>query len=227
MLYIRQAMSGKKEDKLGADMENDRVFDIVSEIEERHKETEEGFSYKDSLKLKELSAIADEWVKGNVPATDKAAINAYLGKAYERMGRVYPAAKRYTLSVGFFAQAFLSDEKQREAFAKNLASAVKCRNYYEDDDCADLKELSLKVLGEEFDFSSLLSHCRSLKHDPVEKSEKYLAVIDEVDEKISKNRTVYGMGACHEMWGLKARFLAEKGIEWHSPAVLNPCVRFD
>ena len=47
-------MSGKKEDKLGADMENDRVFDIVSEIEERHKETEEGFSYKDRLKLKKL-----------------------------------------------------------------------------------------------------------------------------------------------------------------------------
>ena len=208
-------------------MENDRVFDIVSEIEERHKEAEEGFSYKDSAKIKELADIADEWQKGNALATDKAAINAYLGKAYERMGRVYPAAKRYTLAVEFFAEAFLSDEKSREAFSKTLPLAVKCRNYYEDDDCADLRVLAEKVLGKEFDFSFLLSHCRALKHDPIEKTEKYLAVIDEVDEKVSKNRTVYGPGACHEMWNLKARFLAERGITWNSPATLNPSVRFD
>lgn len=208
-------------------MEKNRVFDIIGEIEGRHKESEEGFSYKDSAKLKEIADIADEWEKSNVPDTDKAAINSYLGKAYERMGRVYPASKRYTLAAKYFSVAFKNDSSLREPFAKALVSAVKCRNYYENDDCEDLKVLSEQVLGLEFDFVSLLLHCRTLKHDPVEKTEKYLAVIDEVDEKVSKNRTVYGMGACHEMWNLKTRFLAEKGIVWSSPAVLNPCMKFD
>ena len=68
---------------------------------------------------------------------------------------------------------------------------------------------------------------RSLKHDPVEMSEEYLAVIDEVEEKIDQNRTMRGMGSCHEIWGLKYEYLLEKGIHWKSPSVLNPRVMFD
>ena len=68
---------------------------------------------------------------------------------------------------------------------------------------------------------------RNLKHDPVEMTEEYLAVIDEVDEKIEKNREYHGFGSCHHVWSLKTDYLAEKGIVWKSPVVLNPRVRFD
>ena len=72
-----------------------------------------------------------------------------------------------------------------------------------------------------------MSHRRNLKHDPVEMSETYLAVIDEIEARIEKNRTLRGMGSCHEIWALKQEYLAEKGIEWQSPVILNPRVMFD
>jgi hypothetical protein len=61
----------------------------------------------------------------------------------------------------------------------------------------------------------------------VEATEEYLAVIDEVDEWIEKNREYRGFGSCHHVWRLKAEYLAKKGITWRSPAALNPRVRFD
>ena len=37
-----------------------------------------------------------------------------------------------------------------------------------------------------------------------------------------------GSGLCHVRWAIKAKILKEKyNIEWHSPATLNPRVRFD
>ena len=47
------------------------------------------------------------------------------------------------------------------------------------------------------------------------------------NEKIEKNRQHHGFGSCHHVWSLKTDYLAEKGIEWKSPVVLNPRVRFD
>ena len=58
-------------------------------------------------------------------------------------------------------------------------------------------------------------------------SEEYLAVIDDVEEKIDKNRPLVGMGSCHEIWDLKYQYLLEKGIRWKSPQILNPRVMFD
>ena len=143
------------------------------------------------------------------------------------MGRIACAKKNYEKSVECYARLFDEKGSAENGFSVALSQCVKCRNYFEDDDCSDLKIIAEKCFDKNFSFDELLSHRRSLNHDPIEKTEKYLSVIDEVDEKVSKNRTIYGPGACHEMWHLKARFLAEKGIEWHSPVVLNPGVRFD
>jgi hypothetical protein len=83
-----------------------------------------------------------------------------------------------------------------------------------------------KEMLEKFE-DTVMKRRRNLKHDPVEMTEEYLAVIDEVDEKIEKNREYHGFGSCHHVWSLKTDYLAEKGIEWKSPVVLNPKVRFD
>jgi len=36
-----------------------------------------------------------------------------------------------------------------------------------------------------------------------------------------------GMGFCFEYWSAKRDLLAEYGIEWRSPGVMNPRVMFD
>ncbi len=83
-----------------------------------------------------------------------------------------------------------------------------------------------------------------IKYDRVELSLKYLLIrrklnkeVDaELNEFIEYMRSkghhgfgrYYGSGLCRVRWAIKAKILKEKyNIEWHSPATLNPRVRFD
>ena len=69
-----------------------------------------------------------------------------------------------------------------------------------------------------------------LKNDPVEYTEAYMAILPELELKIDAelqgvNR---GHGFCFQRWHTKAEILKrDYGIEWDSPGVLNPHVRFD
>ena len=69
-----------------------------------------------------------------------------------------------------------------------------------------------------------------LKYDPVEKTPEYKAVIKYVEkelEELLKDKPK-GMGFCHIYWYEKKRILKDKyGIDWKSPALMNPHVRFD
>ena len=69
-----------------------------------------------------------------------------------------------------------------------------------------------------------------LKHDPVEWTARWEEVVDEAD-KIVEARLVdhpRGMGYCHAYWPERAEVLMSKfGVEWRSPARMNPRVIFD
>lgn len=69
----------------------------------------------------------------------------------------------------------------------------------------------------------------TLKFDPVERSEKWENCIYEVesecDRKLRNERK--GMGFCYSYWSTKKAVLAKHGIQWKSPAVMNPRVMFD
>jgi tetratricopeptide (TPR) repeat protein len=69
-----------------------------------------------------------------------------------------------------------------------------------------------------------------LKHDPVEYTEKYLAILPELETKIEAalKDVRRAMGFCFRYWHTKKEILKhDYDIEWDSPAVLNPHVRFD
>lgn len=70
---------------------------------------------------------------------------------------------------------------------------------------------------------------RHLRFDPVERSEEYERVIPEVEREIAKELkgTPRGMGFCFAYWSAKKIALAERDIEWNSPAYMNPGVMFD
>lgn len=63
-----------------------------------------------------------------------------------------------------------------------------------------------------------------LRRDPVEKTEEYLAVIDEVEAQIDCE---HDAELCFSFWAVKAQLLLARGILWRSPAALNPGVLFD
>lgn len=79
------------------------------------------------------------------------------------------------------------------------------------------------------DFNQILPYGH-LKHDPIEWSAAYEAVIDDAEKKVYDELQDFprGMGFCHAYWHTLATvLLKDYGIRWQSPAVMNPRVMFD
>ena len=165
-----------------------------------------------------------------VTLLDSATIMRYLAEAYDRLGRFAVSVHYYKRAIELAATLYTMYGEEMQDSSGMIYNALKARNYYVDDDCEDIREQALVFISTDIVddvFDTVMNRRRNLKHDPVEMTEEYLAVIDEVDEKIEKNREYRGFGSCHHVWSLKTDYLAEKGITWRSPVVLNPKVRFD
>ena len=70
----------------------------------------------------------------------------------------------------------------------------------------------------------------ALLHDPIEDTEEFKAIIDDVERELDEmlKDEPKGMGFCHHYWHCKSKLLKEKyGINWRSPSIMNPTVRFD
>ena len=217
-----------------------------SERAERLKELFELIEKNDDYNAYELTYLAVPYLKeteeiveaqlaletpyDKVTLLDSATIMRYLAEAYDRLGRFAVSVHYYKRAITLAGKLYTMYGEEIKDSSGMVYNALKARNYYVDDDCEDLRELALVFLTRELTddvFDTVMTRRRNLKHDPVEMTEEYLAVIDEVDEKIEKNREYRGFGSCHHVWSLKTDYLAEKGIKWHSPDVLNPRVRFD
>jgi len=174
--------------------------------------------------------LASESPYDKVTLLDSATIMRYLAEAYDRLGRFAVSVRYYKRAIELAAKLYTMYGEEIKDSSTMIYNALKARNYYVDDDCEDIREQALVFIPKDivYDvFDTVMKRRRNLKHDPVEMTEEYLAVIDEIDEKIEKNREYRGFGSCHHVWSLKTDYLAEKGIEWKSPVVLNPRVRFD
>ena len=201
-------------------MANQKIIELIEQINKR-KEGRDSIAatYRDSPDLQELA----ELVSTESDSSFAYDVLVFISEQYESMGR-------FSVAAIFRLNALKIAEGLDKDFDEMLYAILRDRNYYVDDDCDDVRAIVDKLLPKENiekRFNAIKQRRRSLKHDPVEMSEEYLAVIDEVEEKIDQNRTLYGMGSCHEIWALKYEYLLEKGIDWKSPQVLNPRVMFD
>ena len=174
--------------------------------------------------------LASESPYGKVTLLDSATIMRYLAEAYDRLGRFAVSVRYYKRAIELAATLYTMYGEEMQDSSGMIYNVLKARNYYVDDDCEDIREQALVFISKDIVddvFDTVMNRRRNLKHDPVEMTEEYLAVIDEVEEKIEKNRRYFGFGSCHHVWSLKTDYLAEKGIVWRSPVVLNPRVMFD
>jgi len=145
-----------------------------------------------------------------------------LGKAMalEAIVRELPEydVPRRVLSILRYEQELLqqSDEVAEYPTLESVAEAIRKIEDYIDTD---------RVGDEEF----RQRYQRHLKSDPIERTplweEIYCEVQQECDRRLGD--TPRGMGFCFAHWSVMAAVLAERGVEWRSPAVLNPRVRFD
>ncbi|MGM9741689.1 MAG: hypothetical protein ACI3ZC_01350 [Candidatus Cryptobacteroides sp.] len=92
----------------------------------------------------------------------------------------------------------------------------------------------INVLRRNIDYADagkfdLIEDDRRLKHDPVEWTARWEEVIDEADRTAEENLADMprGMGFCHAFWHERAEALADFGVEWRSPSMMNPGVLFD
>lgn len=209
-----------------------RINELFTIIENNKEHECSAPTYKDSPYLQEMAEIIARQCDNDVETLEEI-IPAlwYLTECYDKMCRAGMSVKFYTPQLKAHVELmkireYDSDDMQR--FENCFYLAVKARNYYEPDDCADLAAIVSGCLSED-KISELVQSaqesCRShIKVDPVEKTEEYLAVIDEVEEQIDREKK---MDFCLEYWYLKAQLLFEHGIIWRSPAQLNPHVLFD
>ncbi len=215
------------------DIDIETMGALITRIEEGKEHENAAPTYKDSPSLKEIALIAlsvkdeeKETLENKIIALD------YVCDCYYSMGRTGLSNKLYpTLLQAYVAlrgQGGGDEEKQKD-FETSFYWAVKARNYYEADDCADLIAIVKGSIADERVEELLESAKESRrglpKYDPVEKTEEYLAVIDEVEQLIEENAQMKDF--CMEVWSLKGQYLSERGIYWRSPVLLNPGFMFD
>lgn len=65
--------------------------------------------------------------------------------------------------------------------------------------------------------------------DSIEETQEYKKIEQELEKELSKlMENIPRFGSCHYYWANKKRILKEKyGIDWKSPAELNPHICFD
>ena len=209
-----------------------RLTDLLNEIEGRKEHEYAAATYKDIPGLKEIVRLVEEQLAFSDESTlvDSIAVLGYVADRYDSLGRYAVSAKFYnqilTLALTL-KQQYGTDTDGIDGY---LYAALQARNFYIDDDCDDLAGIATELMNAgdaERIINERKERRRSLKHDPVEMRDEYLAVIDEIEEKVEKSRRAFGHGSCFEVWSLKKSYLLEHDIEWQTPAELNPRVLFD
>ncbi len=209
-----------------------RIIELFREIEGNKSHEYAAPTYKDSPALREMAEIilSDASDTAEVLA-EKITVLTYLCRCYDQMCRAGVSVKYYKMLLTCYVKLAKLEKLSKDDnkhFEEAFYGAVKARNGYVADDCYDLKEIVCGCIsGKKIDelYQKAVDSRKGLpKSDPVELSEEYLAVIDEVEELIEKNKKV---NICFEYWSLKADYLEERGIRWGSPAMLNPGVMFD
>ena len=213
----------------------ERIKELFELIEKNGDYNAYELTYRAVPYLKETHEIveaqlASEDKHDKVTLLDSATIMRYLAEAHDRLGRYAVSVRYYGRAIELAAKLYTMYGEELRDGSGMIYNALKARNYYVDDNCEDIREKALTFIPRDIVddvFDTVMKRRRNLRHDPVEMTEEYLAVIDEIDEKIEQNRQYHGFGSCHHVWSLKTDYLAERGITWRSPLMLNPGVRFD
>ena len=168
------------------------------------------------LKAKRLeSQIKNETVDITLPAR------------HHKAGHVHPLDKALRKIMESFVRMGYSVEEGPE-IESDYYCALKARNRYGRDECADLREIAAGLLPLDKQIQiekNVFENYPMLVRDRVELSEEYLAVIDEVERLLEEE---CGENAHPlETAQAKARLLSERGILWRSEMQLNPGVLFD
>ena len=96
----------------------------------------------------------------------------------------------------------------------------------------ELTDRLLNAIDPEYSDEEFLDDLRDSHqklYDPVQRTPKWEEIIYDVEQECDEQ--LQGIkpyrGFCHKRWGVKKEILAKYGIDWKSPARMNPRIRFD
>ena len=208
-----------------------RLAALHGEIEARKEHEFAAPTYRDAAALAEIRQTVFNQLESE-----------HEHENYENMGRTACAlplrkkvleldaelAARFGNSEAFVDENTEEASAVREGIESDYYCALKARNRYGRDECADLRELAAGLLPLDKQIQiekNVFENYPMLVRDRVELSEEYLAVMDEVERLLEEE---YGENAHPlETAQAKARLLSERGILWRSEMQLNPGVLFD
>ncbi len=209
-----------------------RIIELVNEIERRKEHPNAAATYKDIPALKEIEKIVNTQLSVNPSdletLTDSVSAMRYLGNAYEYMWRIAYAVNYYKRLLELQVDLFKKFGEKDENAGDDYYIALRTRNYYRKDACDDLVELAKELLPDEKRKGiekQIFEDFHPLKHDPIELTEAYLSVIDEVDRRMDTEE----IKKMHffQKNELFKELLKEYGIKWRPVTALNPNVHFD
>lgn len=156
------------------------------------------------------SALAHDMLRYASLLPDDEESRMLIGRCVERMGDCIVEHPR--LSIALMEQLIrvgIDTDELRERLA----------TYKHNVACADSGRMDDIRYGDSY----------SLKCDPVEWTERWEEVIDDVNREVEEllEGSHRGMGFCHLAWQTRCKILKKYGVEWRSPAVMNPRVMFD
>lgn len=206
-----------------------QIIALIKEIESRKEHIHAACTYQDSYALKIIEDYLNSLLQQyNYNILDAIFLARYLANNYEKMWRIKYSIHYYNLLIQLHLKAYNQDQMIDQDIYDDYYHALRARNYYFKDDCSDLVEIAKKILNttkREKIEKQVLYEFQPLTHDPIELSDEYLQVIDEVEKAIDdiKDHQVFFF----EKMTLMKQLLLEKGIVWHSIIELNPNYHFD
>ena len=165
-----------------------------------------------------------------------------LMKAYLYIADEYMSLRHFTLARDYYLKALevlqhcdkniFEDKDALKMFEDCCVSLLHIYGMMGAEDAMDsIYKLIRDVMPERLDEIHQKSMKKSdILNDTVEYTEKYLNILIELETKIEEELkgVPQGMSFCFEYWRTKEKILKEDyGIDWDSPAVLNPDTRFD
>lgn len=209
-----------------------RIIELIKEIESRKEHPNAAATYKDVPALQEIDRIVNAQLElqpcDRDTLEDSIGAMRYLATAYEYMWRIAYAIQYYKRLLELQAELFKRFGENDENCIDDYYTALRTRNYYGIDSCDDLVELAKELLPEckrkEIE-KQIFEDFHPLKHDPVELTQAYLSVIDEVERRMDTDE-VKNMHPFQRN-DVFRRLLRKYGVEWRPMTELNPGVHFD
>ncbi len=210
-----------------------RIIELIKEIDSRKEHSNAASTYKDVPALNEIAGIVKQQTVFEQPCdcdtlTDSIFAIRYIASAYESMWRIAYTNKYYKWLFELHLELYRRYGKKDSELADDYYAAIRARNYYGKDECTDLVTIAKEILSNNKRLrieKQIFEDFHPLKHDPVELSDDYLAVIDEVERlmDIPENKNIH-----HFVWNERFQMLLHQyGIEWEPITSLNPGWHFD